>query len=250
MRDQSTTGRSTRTLAASMRFGISVAALLCLPSIGTALADAALSQDRPAVRLTLGGVEWAIPRDNLNENIPWYIRAIPGLRDDSNQVMVTFPVASWKLLLPGLLESESYDGVLTALTSNDEVARAIGFERSRAQEIWQGEGIFHGALVEPVERLGLVRVYDRYFAQSREMWQLVESTPQHDAATPAELSTYRVGSCMRMGPSSNRVSSCLTRFYVDQAYVDLYIPEADLRWRRQIGDFVAERIRSWQGAAN
>jgi hypothetical protein len=231
-----------------MRFSFSVAVVLLIPSIG--LTAATKPRDATTVRLTLGGIEWTIPRANLGEDIPWYIRAVPGLRHDNNQVMVTFPAETLKQALPVLSGSKNYDGILTVLASREDVARSLSFERKRSEEIWRGEGIFSGAVVEPVAELGLVRVYDRYFSKSREMWQLVESAPQHQAAPPNELSTYRVGACMLMGPSSNRIASCLTRFYVDLAYVDLYISEPDLRWHRSIGAFVAERIRSWRSVAN
>ncbi|MBL8225220.1 MAG: hypothetical protein JNM50_07820 [Chromatiales bacterium] len=228
-----------------MRPAIVLGALLAFRLLADAQADEAPPEESATVRLSLGGVEWAIPKTNLGEDIPWVLRLVPGLRDGSNQVRVTFASLALRKHLPGLGNGGSYGGVPTAFRSKDEVARALTGERQQAEDIWAGRGRFEGGAIEAVESLGLVRVYDR-FAQNRTMWQLVARPPDRNKPPPNDLSDFWLGSCLVLGPSGNKVSSCLTRFYVDEASLDLHIPEADLRWHKEINAIVSESVRSWR----
>jgi hypothetical protein len=198
--------------------------------------------DRGTRLIRLAGQDFRIPVRNLAEDIPLWLRFVPGLRDGSNQVMIQFSAAELRQIQPF---DQSRDrptlGTLTVLGA-ETFSQVVENLSRTAQQAWQGQGEYEGRTLEPVVGTRLVRVHMVIDRGTR--WTVLHATAVGGIPESSDLPSSLLGYCHET--RGGMETSCLVSMMFDDVMLHVWVSEKSLEAIDDIRAFFRQRVREWR----
>ena len=202
------------------------------------------------VRVTLGEHRFDIPKKNILDEMPFWLKFIPGLAQSRGGRLFAIPAEELAGRVTGY---QIHDGKLKmGITGSVEVLDEADLRTYLDpnthiySDIWYGRGLYENLIVEWHEEFGF---YKAYREGDDVFWKVLRIPPQSREKMPDNPFDFYVASCVN-GTSpitqSGGICSCDTRVIYDNLYFKFSVYEINLHLIDEIRSAVLDIFKEWE----
>jgi len=222
------------------------AILTCALLAGIAAPASLLAADIYTLRLA--GHDFEIPQRYFQDDVPGWLRWLPGLDDGSRDALLTIDASEVAAAVPGF---KPKDGgyiedlrVRVVVLRDYEIPRYLDSKR-RFSDIWNSTGSYSNRVIERDSETGLVRVYRAI--EYPWSWEVFTVSPETETLS-SDIFSFWLGHCLN-GPSpissTGYLAICHSHMVVGDIAMHFTVTGQNIDKIHRLRIYLADLLSQW-----